>query len=478
MEKATSAPCLELRWSSRLTLLRALTIAGLICAPVARAQERQEIRQILERLDRLERQNAELLAEVRQLRQQAASAGSPANAPPAASPDAVEKLADSLAVQSARMEEQAQSKVESLQRFPIRITGMALFNAYTNSHSEGSYFSPIATSSVSNRAAGGTLSQSIVGLEFFGPGTFLGGKIRGNIQVDFYPFTAAYGTKPVEDAASGVLTPRLRTGSITIDWGSRSIMFGQEKPLIAPRDPVSLAQVGLPPLSGAGNLWEWQPQVRLEQIFRISPGNSVTAQAALFSTQETNTPVPAAFATTLEPTRPGWEGRVEYAHRRGDESLFEFAPGFHYSVSHAAGYSVASRIFSLDGLFRPFPLAELTGAFFAGQNVAGLGGLGPGFRVTGDGDLYAVNSRGGWLQLALFPTRRLSFHLFGGTQANRRSDLNGYYPQSNVAFAGNVYYRLAPNVYLAFEAAQARTAWTNEKTHLRNHYDLALAYMF
>jgi hypothetical protein len=96
----------------------------------------------------------------------------------------------------------------------------------------------------------------------------------------------------------------------------------------------------------------------------------------------------------------------------------------------------------------------------------------------GAGDAYAVHSRGGWLQLALFPTQRLSFHFFGGTQINRRTDLAGYYPQSNISFAGNAYYQLAPNVFLAFEAAQTRTTWTNGVTHLRNHYDLALAYKF
>jgi hypothetical protein len=80
--------------------------------------------------------------------------------------------------------------------------------------------------------------------------------------------------------------------------------------------------------------------------------------------------------------------------------------------------------------------------------------------------------------LALFPTQRLSFHFFGGAQVNRQSDLIGYYPQANVAIAGNAFYRLAPNVFLAFEAAQARTTWTNGATHLRNHYDLALAYKF
>lgn len=477
MAKATSAPCREPERHPLPAFFCALLLATLACAPLARAQQQQEIRQIIERLDRLERQNAALLAEVQQLRQQVSGVEHTANAPPAAAPEAVEKLADSMAVQSARIEEQSQSKVESLQRMPIRITGMALFNAYTNSRSEGSYFLPIATQSTASRGAGGTLSQSIFGLEFFGPGTFLGGKIRGNVQMDFYPYTAAYATAPTGAAADG-LTPRLRTASITIDWGSRSIMVGREKPLIATRNPDSLAQVGLPPLSYAGNLWEWQPQIRVEQNFDLSAGTSITAQAALFSTREANTAVPDYFASTLSANRPGWEGRLQFAHRRGDEPFFEIAPGFHYSVSHVAGVSIPSRLVSLDGLLRPIHAVEFSGSFFAGQNAAGLGGLGPGFRVTDDGEAYGVNSRGGWLQLALFPTQRLSFHFFGGAQVNRRSDLAGYYPQFNISFAGNVYYRLAPNVYLAFEAAQARSRWTNGLTHLRNHYDLALAYMF
>lgn len=477
MERATSATCLEPERQPLPTFFCALLLASLACAPLASAQQQQEIGQILERLDRLERQNAVLLVEVQQLRQQVSGVEKPAVAPATAAPEAVEKLAESVAVQSARIEEQAQSKVESLQRMPIRITGMALFNAYTNSRSEGSYFSPLATHSTASRGAGGTLSQSIFGLEFFGPGTFLGGKIRGNVQMDFYPYATAYATAPTGAAAEG-LTPRLRTGSISIDWGSRAIMVGREKPLIAIRNPDSLAQVGLPPLSYAGNLWEWQPQIRVEQNFNLSADTSITAQAALFSTREANTAVPEYLAPTLAANRPGWEGRVQFAHRRGDESFFEIAPGFHYSVSHVVGESIPSRLVSLDGLLRPLHSVELSGSFFAGQNAAGLGGLGPGFRVSNGGDAYAVNSRGGWLQLALFPTQRLSFHFFGGAQINRPADLVGYYPQSNISFAGNVYYRLAPNVYLAFEAAQARTRWTNGLTHLRNHYDLALAYMF
>ena len=473
MEKAKSATYLERRGETRFSLFCALFLAALAFAPLARAQQDSEIRQILERLDRLERQNAELRAQVQDLRKQLAST----SIPEAPSAESVEKLADTVAVQANRIEEQAQSKVESVQRFPIRITGMLLFNAFSNSRSEGAYYSPVATSDASAHAAGGTLSQSILGLEFFGPGTFLGGKIRGNVQMDFYPYAGGYAATPAASAENN-LTPRLRTGSLVIDWGSRSLTVGREKPLVAPRDPDSLAQVGLPPLSGAGNLWEWQPQIRLEQNFHISPGNTVTAQAALFSTRETNTQIADSLAARIEPARPGWEGRAQFAHRRGDEPYFEFAPGFHYSVTHVAGESIESRLVTLDGLFRPVHLVELSGAFFGGQNAAGLGGLGPGFRVTPAGDAYAVNSRGGWLQLALFPTQRLTLHFFGGAQVNRRSDLIGYYPQSNISVAANIYYRLAPNVFLAFEAAQARTTWTSGTTHLRNHYDLALAYMF
>ncbi len=58
--------------------------------------------------------------------------------------------------------------------------------------------------------------------------------------------------------------------------------------MIAPRDPDSLAQVGVSPLTGAGNLWLWQPQVRIEQ--RVGLGNSagLRAQVSLFQTSFLN----------------------------------------------------------------------------------------------------------------------------------------------------------------------------------------------
>ena len=49
-------------------------------------------------------------------------------------------------------------------------------------------------------------------------------------------------------------------------------MVGLEKPIFNPREPSSLAQVGISPLTGTGNLWLWLPQVRVEQDFAFTRG--------------------------------------------------------------------------------------------------------------------------------------------------------------------------------------------------------------
>ncbi len=94
------------------------------------AQSQDELRLIMDRLDRLEAQNRELLAEVRSLKDEVAAArgSQPANAP---------SVEERLQVQESRTAEQAQAKVEASQRFPIRLTGMALFNGFLNSKGSG-----------------------------------------------------------------------------------------------------------------------------------------------------------------------------------------------------------------------------------------------------------------------------------------------------------------------------------------------------
>ncbi len=442
-------------------------IAAILAGPAA-AQTSADIGAILQRLDRLEQQNRELAAEVRALRQELAAA----HTAPAQAPTVEERLD----VQDARIAEQQQTKVEASQRFPIRVTGMALFNTFLNSQfGGGAEYPAFAAASPSEVAGGASFRQTILGFEYHGPQTVAGGKIRGELQMDLFGGSGK--------ALDQLL--RVRTASIGIDWKTRSVEVGLEKPLFSPRDPTSLAQVAVSPLTGAGNLWLWIPQVRFQQTLRFGRQTGLVAQGAVVQTHESTSDVPSPYGadqglkSDLEASRPGLEGRFEF-FTGGEERRLEIAPGFHHSVTHVADGSVPSNLVSLDWLLRPMRRIEVTGAFFDGQNVTnlGTGGIRQGFVVLAPGLVRPVHSIGGWSQLALNATERLSFHLFSGQQDDRNTDLAAGRVGKNLAFGANLYYRLAPNVIVSVETSQFRTTYIGAGTPKNNHYDLALAYLF
>jgi hypothetical protein len=435
---------------------------------------------VLERLDRLEQENRNLSEEVRALRAElagvkAAGPVKPGDAlqvpetsvPTGAATSAATSAANQeqqLEIQQRRVDEQSQTKVEASQKFPIRLTGMALFNAFMDSKQNGGVDYPVVAAPTGPGRAGATIRQTIIGLDFEGPGTVWGGKVQGSVYMDLFA------PAPLNSAM------RVRTASIELDWKDRSIMMGLEKPIFNPREPSSLAQVGISPLTGAGNLWLWLPQVRAEQTFHFLASTGVRAQIGVVETRELGSYVGAVAA---EANRPGLEGRFNFFHNLDDERRLEFAPGFHVSTTHAGGKAIQSSLYSFDWFFNPWRPVEFTGAFYSGQNVAHLGsGTRQGFGSDSPGDIYAVDSRGGWGQVTLHALRRLDFHLFTG-QVNDSSRMLGTGAiGKNLLFGGNSYFHLAPNVILALEATQVRTVYLGQGTLINNHYDLALAYLF
>jgi hypothetical protein len=435
----------------------------------AQAQSGPDLAGILARLDRLESENRELREQVRELRDQMRAGPVPAPA---------QKLEERMDIEERRTAEQAQTKVEASQRFPIRITGMALVNAFINSRQNGGFDIPWVASAARGAAAGGaTWRQTILGLDYRGPGTLWGGKIHGSVYMDFF---------------NGSLTGldnqlRLRTATFGIDWQTRSLIVSQDKPIISPRDPDSLVHVGIPALAGAGNLWWWNPQVRFEQRIPIGEQSGVNALIGVIETSETEARVPAAFAPTLERVRPGLEGRFEFFRKFGDRRI-EIAPGFHVSTTHVAAGSAPSHVFSMDWLIKPIRPVEFTGFFFAGVNVAHFDttGVRQGFSIIGPGNVLPIHSRGGWAQLKLIATNRLSFHLMAGQQDDRDSEVRAGLGAGgasggigkNLAYGANLFYKLAPNVITSFEATQIRTRYLILGNRLVNHYDVAIAYLF
>jgi hypothetical protein len=428
--------------------------------------------EILERLDRLERQNRELLEQIKLLRQELSAESKITQPTPATVQQSDgEEIADTsipdrVEVVEHRVEEQAQTKVESSQKFPIQLTGMALFNAFHNGPYSGTAQYPFVAGLERGRAlSGGSFRQSIVGLNFHGPTTVWGGKVSGTLFLDLFG-----GSGQALDQLV-----RLRIAKIQVDWPNTSVFFGQDKPLVSQREPDSLAQVGISPLTAAGNPWLWVPQVRLEQRLHIGPKWMVRGEAALLQTNE-GSAVTYGPSGLVEPYRPAFQGRLSARYKWGEDKYLEIGSGAHTSTSHYNGFSVPSRLYTADWFIKPGAHFEWKGLFFRGRNFANLGALG-GLDHLSTVPI-AVAGTGGWTEFRYLPTQRLSFNLYGGQQDDRNSVLDEGRIGKNQAYAVNMIYLLAPNVVGSFEFGQIRTSYIGSGVRLNNHYDLAIGYMF
>jgi len=454
---------------SRILLL-AFLLAAVAGAQTGTTSETELLKRLLQRMDDLEQQNRQLTKEVHALRQEITASHSPQTAteqPPPA--PAGPTLDERVSVNENRINEQSQTKVESSQKFPISLHGMFLFNSFLNTgaadaDSPGSYPNGL----IGPNSAGATLRQSIIGLRFQGPSLPGGGRVWGDLMMDFYSGPPSPGNNWL----------RIRRGTLSFDWTNRAFTVGQDKPLISPREPNSLAEVGVPPLAGAGNLWLWLPQARYEERFHFGQTNGLTAQVAVMQTDETSAYVPPELGYSLERSRPAIEGRLAFWHKWDDTKRFELAPGFHASTTHVADTHTDSRIASLDWLIVPWSKLEISGAFLHGRNFAGVGGLPQGFTILHDSAVIPVHSNAGWLQISSPITNRLTLNLFGGIQNNRASDLLPTDIARNISYAGNLMYHIGPNVIVSLEGLQVRTRLLDSRNQILNRYDLALAYLF
>lgn len=452
---------------NRLASIALLLVLLASASPAsAQAQSEPSLAAILQRLERLEQQNQALTEEVAELKRQLA--GTPAAKP----------LEERLEVQERRTEELADTKVQASQRLPISITGMLLFNAYSNGRFNGTSENPTSASvNAVPRTKGGAMRQSLVGLLFRSPTTVLGAEVNGSLFMDFFSGPTTVGDRLVSNNLTRQM--RLRLATVQLDWGATSLLVGQDKPLISPREPNSLAQVGVSPLTNAGNPWLWQPQVRLEQRLNLGAQTDLRAQVGIFQTVEgAGGLAPEGVAPTVESSRPGYQGRLAFHHGFGNEGHIEFAPAFHASATHVIGTSVPSRLYTVDWSLAPNARMAFTGMYYKGHNTSPLGTIRQGFTVIGPGKAIAVHSNGGWAQLSFEATPRLTLNLFGGQHDDRDSDLRAGAIGKNFAYAGNAQYRIAPNIIVAFETMKLRTTYIGPGLRRNTHYDLALGYRF
>jgi hypothetical protein len=428
------------------------------------------MKQLLQRMDALEQENRQLKDEIHGLRDDInAAAAKDHTAAAAAAPGNQEpSLPERVEVNERRISEQAQTKVEASQKFPVSLNGVLLFNAFTNSQSQGNESVGQDPLLAGPGRSGATVRQTIVGLQFQGPALPGDGHVDGSLTMDFFGGSSAPGSSWL----------RLRQADISLDWADRTVTIGQEKPLISPYAPDSLAEVGVPPLAGAGNLWLWLPQARYEERFHLGTKAGITTQVALMQTEENYNSVSSQYTVSLQPARPAVEARVAYWRKSDDTRRIEIGSGFHASTTRVAGNSVASRIASLDWRATPFGKLEFSGTMYTGQNVAGLGSLGNGFTITEYGTVHPVHSAGIWSQIAVPITNRLTVNFFAGLESDRATYASSASIVRNLTYAANAMYHIGPNVVIALEGLQQRARYFSGAMEIDNHYDLALGYFF
>jgi len=439
----------------------------LLAAGSLSAQQQPELRQVVERLDRLEAQNRELMTEILALRQQlAATQPAPADTGQQTAAEVPpQPLSERVEIAERRLAELDQTKVSSEHRLPLTFTGMLLFNTFWNGRDAVGADNPTVVPPAGKQgSAGATFRQSVIGIKLDGPRLIGGGKVTGAVYLDF--FSGGTGLNQ---------TARLRVSTLDATWKNTTLGLAFDKPIISPREPDSLAQVGVSPLTASGNLWLWQPQARVEHRISLNENAGLRAQFGLYQTSEGGTGLSTEYPD-LARSRPGYQGRFEFWKQSGSRRI-EIAPAFHASSTRVLGQSVPSRIFAVDWLIRPARRVDFTGTFFHGENTGVIGGLRQGVTVF-NGRARAVQATGGWAQFTFRATERASFHFYGGQEDDRNRDLNTGGIAKNQSYGANIIYRLGSNILTSFESSQVRTTYLGSGTRINPHYDLAFAYLF
>lgn len=458
------------------------------------AQQIQQLTSAMARaqaqLEQSQRQLDEMRKQLSKLESQVAQSGASADAQPSSGPSSVssssspanpqvvsaeiQDIRERQAMQESQIATQAQSKVESESKYPIKVTGLLLLNGFVNTGAVDMAATPTVARAGSG-STGATVRQTILGIDARGPHLF-GARSYADLRVDFDGNPASNGSTATYtgyyDANATLL--RLRTVHAGLQWKHTESYFSLDHPVFSPDTPTSLTAVAVPALAWSGNLWTWNPQVGINQDFGSPASIGVRMQAALIDVGDAPLSPPSTSGSTVPPPGsseqsrwPGVEARIALQgpvmKNNEDHSHLGiggyFAP--HYSI--ALGHHFDSWAGTLDARL-PLPARlEFSGSFYRGQ---ALGGLGAGtykdfvYRIDLDSGGYyfrPLDDVGGWAQLKERVSERLELNAaFGIDNAFagelRRYTVSGGTPYQNlsrnVTYTGNVIY--SPSAYLQF----------------------------
>jgi hypothetical protein len=400
------------------------------------------------------------------------------------------KVEEEQTLLTEKVDEQYQTKVESASKYRVRLSGIVLLNLFSNRGAVDNIDVPnFARARVpldTGGSFGGTLRQSEIGLEAFGP-EVAGARTRADVQFDF----AGGFPNDSNGVTEGIV--RLRTGTLRMDWEHTSVVAGQDGIFFSPLSPTSLASLSVPALAYAGNLWSWTPQLRVEHRVEIAEGSTVSLQAGLLDSLTGEAP-PLEYlrqATAGERSgQPGYGSRVAWTYNAFGRP-FTIGAGGYYSRQNWGPSRVNGWAGTADWSLPLTRRFSVTGEFYRGQAVAGLGGglgrsvifIGPTVSPVARG----LDSLGGWTQLKFKATEKLEFNAAGGEENPLAHELrnfsltqgySGAFLDRNRSSFGNVIYRPRSDLLFSVEYRRLRSFAINGTSENANHINTSMGITF
>jgi hypothetical protein len=402
------------------------------------------------------------------------------------------RLEESQQLAEAKIAEQSQTKVESGSKYRVRLSGIVLLNFFDNRGVvDNQDFPQIATprSAVdSAQSFGGSLRQSQIGVEVFGP-EIAGARTSADVKFDF----AGGLTDVPNGAVMGIV--RLRTGTFRMDWTNTSIVAGQDRLFFAPLAPTSLASLAVPALSYSGNLWAWTPQVRVEHKITLSDSSHLMLQAGILDSLSGELPVSQdRFPSWGEQSgQPAYAGRIAWTHRAFGQDLTVGFGGYYARQNFGLGRNVNGWASTFDVLVPLGKYFNLSGEFYRGAAVAGLGGgIGQSILTSGPftdpaTTIKGLDSMGGWMQLKFKPKTNFEINGAFGQDNPFAGELRRF-PGSPSYFGGSLARNLTPfvnfiyqprsDVLFSVEYRRLQTYVLDSSANTANHVAASVGYIF
>ena len=416
-----------------------------------------------------------------------------------ASQDRISKLEDEYQMLTGELGQQYQTKVESASRYRVRLSGIAVFNLFSNLGTVNNVDLPTIAEETpvgqSHGSLGATFRQSQLGLAVMGP-DWAGAHTRGDVQFDFA------GGFPNAPNATTFGLARLRTGTVRLDWRNTSVIAGQDAPLFSPLSPTSVATLATPGLAYMGNLWTWVPQLRVEHRVALSNTSNISLSAGLFDSVTGQPPSSTFYRGPLagEASRqPGYGSRLAWTHNLLGRPMTLGAGGYYGRQDWNFGRTVNSWAGTADWTIPLGALFSVEGEFYRGRGLGGFGAAGdrsvvfsgpPGLNTT---QVHGLDVIGGWSQLKFQPRAKLEFNAGLGMDNPFAAELREYsYGQNlpygqfyldsalarNAGYMFNTIYRPRSDLLFSLEYRRIRTVEISAGPQHAGQFNLVMGVLF